>query len=180
MRGEPFKEAWKTWEAIRCEMDGLFRGGAQGESKPRGGEAAVPEQAPRSGPQVTIRQLMTVDPIRIRSDTPLDRALDLLIQKDLSALPVLNENDVIVGLLNERHLLMALGDPEATTVSGVMDTQPVTVGVDEPIVEVIDRLMSINVRQVLVLEAAKLVGVVTRADLMPAIIEVFRARARHA
>jgi CBS domain-containing protein len=125
-----------------------------------------------------IRDFMTPDPVTIGVNAPLQQALELLIEKDLSALPVIGENDSIAGLLNERHVLKALGDLQAKTVSALMDIKPVTVGVDEEIVEVVDRLMEINVRQVLVLGGSSLVGVVTRADLMPAILEVLRKRNR--
>ena len=177
MRGEPFKEAWKTWETIRCEVDGLFHG-RRDDSKPRSRGFPMLDQSPRSMPRVTIRELMTLDPITLRPEMPLHRALALLVQNDLSAAPVVSEDGVIVGLLNERHLLTALGDPEAMTVFAVMDPEPMIVEADDPVVEVVDRLMSINVRQVLVFDGGALVGVVTRADLMPAVLEEFRARAR--
>lgn len=173
---DPFKDAMKAWEAMRTEMDGWLRTG-ETDGK-RGRTRSRPAQASHDNPQITIRQVMTPDPISITPESPLHRALELLMHKDLSALPVLDERDGIVGLVNERHLLNALGDPAATIVSAVMDAEPVTVGADEAIVEVVDRLMTINVRQVLVLDGAQLVGVVTRADLMPAILEVFRERAK--
>ena len=179
MRGEPFKEAWKTWEAICCEVDGLLHGHRH-DSEPRPGGFALLEQSSRSAAPVTIRQLMTVDPITVHPEMPLHRALALLVREDLSAAPVVDEEGAIVGLLNERHLLAALGDPEAMTVCAVMDPEPMIVAADDPVVEVVDRLMSINVRQVLVFDEGALVGVVTRADLMPAVLEEFRERARRA
>lgn len=147
MIGEPFKEAWKTWGAIRCEMDGLLHG-SRSDSKERN-SSRLAAQGAGSQTAMTIRELMTPEPLSVRVETPLHRALDLLIRNDLSALPVVDENDGIVGLLNERHLLTAFGDPEATSVAAVMDIEPVTVTVDEPIVEVVDRLMVINVRSTL-------------------------------
>lgn len=178
MNEQPFKAIWKKGEAILHGIDGLF-GGIEGDSK-RGTRSLGRTLNPEVGPQMSIRQVMTQAPVTIQTDTPLHQAVGLLIKKDLSALPVMDEKGSIVGLVNERHVLNALGDLEATTVSAVMDPEPVTVGVDEPIVEVVDALMAINVRQVLVLEGSRLVGVVTRADLMPAILEIFENRTRHA
>jgi len=176
MPHESFKDARRTWENIRLEVSGWLHGHGS-ESK---AETALARgaQSMEGGPKMSIRQVMTLDPVSITADEPLYRALERLLQTNLSAVPVVDANDRVVGLLNERHLLTALGSPEATLVSSVMDRDPVTVEVDEPIVEVVDRLMAINVRQVLVLEDMKVVGVVTRADLMPAILEVFTERAK--
>ena len=178
MNEQPFKKIWKKGEAILSGIDGLLHG-VEGASKPEMRSFERP-QNPDLGPHVTIREFMTHDPVSIRIHTPLHEALGVMLERDLSALPVIDENDSIVGLLNERHLLESFGDVEATSVSVVMDSEPVTVGVEEEIVEVVDRLMVINVRQVLVIEGARLVGVVTRADLMPVILEVLQKRARQA
>jgi CBS domain-containing protein len=176
MSREPFKDARRAWGAIRGGLDGWLHGGGSGSNPERSTDRRF--EPPQESPLITIREVMTPDPISIALDAPLHAALELLMHKDLSALPVLDADALIVGLLNERHLLNALGDPAATSVSDAMDTEWVMLDVDEPIVEVVDRLMTVNVRQVLVLENGKLVGVVTRADLMPAIHEVFRERAK--
>jgi CBS domain-containing protein len=178
MTREPFKKIWKKGEALLTGVDGLFHA-FDGDSTPqttRSREVSGPDP----GPHMTIREFMTQSPVVTRLETPLHQALELLIKRDLSALPVIDENDIVVGLLNERHLLKALGDLEASTIAAIMDAAPVMVEADEQIIEVVDLLMAINVRQVLVLEASKLVGVVTRADLMPAILQVLRRRARRA
>jgi CBS-domain-containing membrane protein len=169
MRRDPFKKIWETGGAILSGMDGMLHG-VDCDSEPRNAQSSD------AVPQMTIREFMTPQPVSCRLETPLYQTLELLISEDLSALPVVDESGVVVGLLNERHLLKALGDLDAASTEAIMDAEPVTVGVDEPIVEVVDQLMAINVRQVLVLENSKLVGVVTRADLMPAILRVLRKR----
>lgn len=176
MSGESPEEVRRTWKNMRSGIGGWLRRtrSAKHPLDPNPGRAQIPD----SSPEMTIRQVMTGNLITIEHEAPLHRALELLLQENLSAVPVVDEKGRVVGLLNERHLLTALGNPEATHVFAVMDTEPVVVGADEQIVEVVDRLMSINVRQVLVVEEVTAVGIVTRADLMPAVLEVFRERAR--
>jgi len=178
MSEQPIWKAWRKGEGLLAGIDGLLHG-TRGDASPR---SLLPRgrDAPDAQAQLSIRDYMTRDPIRVRFDTPLQGALWLLIKEDLSALPVVDETGAIVGLLNERHVLLAVGNPEGTTIPTIMDTDPVTIEIDEPIVEIVDRLMAINVRQVLVLEDSTLVGVVTRADLMPAILEMLRTRAQAA
>ena len=66
------------------------------------------------------------------------------------------------------------------TVAAVMNPEPVTGEVDESIVEVVDRLMGNDLRRVLVRKGSTLVGVVSRADLMPAILDLLHERAQRA
>ncbi len=174
MIDSPIGKIQKARAAIRNGIDGWFQvGDGQGDTR------TTSHDAPRGEAHLhmTIRKFMTPDPATIRIRDPLHRAIGVMIEKDFSALPVIDDDDSVVGLLNERHLLKALGDHAATTVAAVMDRDVVTVGVDESIVEAVDRLMVINVRQVIVLEGSKLVGVITRADLMPGIREILQTRA---
>jgi CBS domain-containing protein len=125
---------------------------------------------------LSIRRFMTPDPVTVYDDVPLHRALELLIERDLSALPVVDRNRAVVGLLNERHILKVVGDSDARTIRSVMDPPPVTIDIGQLLVEAVDALMSINVRQVIMLDNSRVVGVVTRADLMPAVFETLLQR----
>jgi predicted transcriptional regulator len=58
---------------------------------------------------------------------------------------------------------------EMVTVEDVVRRRTIDIG--QLLVEAVDALMSINVRQVIVLDNSRVVGVVTRADLMPAVLE---------
>jgi len=172
----PFKEVKKTAEAFLCEM-GRFFHGATSHSNPAN---RSPHQGQRlgAGPEMTTRRLMTPDPTTVRPTTSLHRALMLLIRKDLGALPVVDEDHGVVGILGEKEVLKAFNEPEAATVCAVMDDAPMTIDADQPIVEVIDRLMAHDLRRVFVCEKTRLVGVITRADLMSAILRVLQDRAR--
>ena len=118
----------------------------------------------------TIRDIMTEDPIRCRPETSLHEVVQLLIDNSISGLPVVDENDTIVGVLGDRDLLKVFYEPEAYTVQSVMTQDPVTISVDAPLVDVFDYLMSNDFRRVLIHDRNKLVGLVSRADLMPPIL----------
>ena len=178
MTEQPLKKVWKKGGSILAGIDGFLHG--TGPTAAPVASTAASLRGIEDEPQLSIREFMTPFPVTTRIDQPLHRALEVLIERNLSALPVLDENGAVVGLLNERHVLLAVGDPDGATITGVMDHEPHIVDADDPIVEVVDRLMAINVRQVIVLEASTLVGVVTRADLMPAVQKMLRKRTRRA
>jgi CBS domain-containing protein len=124
----------------------------------------------------TIRDVMRVDPITIQPDTQLHRAVELLIENDISGLPVVDDNGVIVGVLSDKDLMKAFYEPEAHTVKTVMTHDPMTISVDAPLVDVFDYLMANDFRRVLIHDHRKLVGLISRADLMPPILDVLLDR----
>jgi len=57
-----------------------------------------------------------------------------------------------------------------------MTPDPQTLDVNAPLVDVFDILMANDFRRLLIHEKGKLVGVVSRADLMPALLEALLER----
>ena len=53
----------------------------------------------------TIRDVMTPDPISIGPERSLLDAIELLVEYEISGLPVVDPGDKIVGVLSERDLL---------------------------------------------------------------------------
>jgi CBS domain-containing protein len=124
----------------------------------------------------TIREIMTPQPITVGPDSRVKRALELLIEHEISGLPVVDRDGRIVGILSEKDLLKLFSEPRAGTVGSVMTRVAMTFDVDAPLVDVIDCLMTYDFRRVLIHEQGKLVGVVSRADLMPAILSALADR----
>ncbi len=126
---------------------------------------------------LTIREVMESHPITVKPESSVREALEILIEKEISGLPVVDANDEIVGILSEKDLLKVFYEPEGRTVGSIMTRVPVTIAVDAPLVEVFDCLMAFDFRRVLIHEDGKLVGLVSRADLMPALLEALVERA---
>jgi CBS domain-containing protein len=59
----------------------------------------------RSGP--TVAEVMTPDPIVVRADEPLQSAAKLLEENEISGVPVVDENGMLVGVLSESDLVRA-------------------------------------------------------------------------
>jgi CBS domain-containing protein len=122
----------------------------------------------------TIRDIMSADPISCRPETPLRDVVELLIENNISGVPVVEADGTIVGVLGDRDLMKVFYEPSAHTVKSVMTPNPVTIAIDAPLVDVFDYLMSFDFRRVLIHENHKLVGLVSRADLMPPILMALR------
>lgn len=126
----------------------------------------------------TIREVMQTESVTVRADSPLTLALELLIKHGISGLPVVEADDRIVGVLSEKDLLKVFYEKDVETVAGVMTPDPITVSIDDPLVDVFDCLMANDFRRVLVHERGRLVGLISRADLMPTLLEALLERSR--
>jgi len=120
---------------------------------------------------------MRTEPFTVHPETPLRNALEILIDNDISGLPVVDGSGVIVGVLSDTDLMKAFYEKDADTVENLMTRDPVMISVDAPLVDVLDCLMANDFRRVLIHQERKLVGLISRADLMPPVLEVLLERA---
>ena len=124
----------------------------------------------------TIREIMQSEIIVVQPGDSVRHALEKLIEHSISGLPVTDADNRIVGIISERDVLRLFYEAEAHTVSAVMTKDPITISVDSPLVDVFDCLMAHDFRRVLIHEQHKLVGLISRADLMPTILEILIER----
>jgi CBS domain-containing protein len=135
--------------------------------------------------QLAVRDLMTLRPRTVRPDTPLrDAALDM-VRAGVGGLPVVDDGDRVIGMLSERELmhhlmsnylqpgaaqraLGATGKPR--TVRDVMTRQVLCVSPEQPLAEVAAMLTNKDVDRVPVVREGRLVGFLTRGDIVRKLI----------
>src|SRR5437867_5102703 len=141
--------------------------------------------------------VMVQDVVTVRRDTDVGEAIKLLAEHDVSALPVLDENGALVGILSEADLIrrVEIGTEkhrpwwvEAVTgastlatefakshgkkVGEVMATGVISVSEDAPLSEIAAVLERNRIKRVPVVKDGKLVGIVSRANLIQALASV--------
>ena len=121
-------------------------------------------------PHLTIRDVMQTELATVRPEGLLAPAVRMMIDQDVSSLPVVDAGGRIVGALNQKDVLRVFYDADATTVASVMTTDPIVIPVDAPLIDVVDQLMSSDFRRVHIQEDGRLVGVIVRTHLMPAVL----------
>ncbi|HKJ00292.1 MAG TPA: CBS domain-containing protein [bacterium] len=125
-----------------------------------------------------VRELMRREVITVLEDTPLQEAVALLIQHRISGLPVVNRAGELVGLITEKDVMRLLHEePGAcTTVRDLMTTKVRAFQADDDLELVTDCLLANHFRRVPILEGRKLVGLISRADLMPTVLALAQER----
>ena len=82
----------------------------------------------------TVRDIMTSNTVTISPASPIHVAVDLLLEKRISGLPVVDEAGRLVGILTEFALLAIAYDDRVSgdTVAQHMTTDVLTVNADDP------------------------------------------------
>lgn len=123
-----------------------------------------------------IRDIMQVNPPAVTGKASLNEAVALLLRHHISGMPVIDAERRVVGFVSEHdclHLLLmsSYHCEGAPTVEEVMHTGALTVQPDEGIVDLAQRMETLKPKVYPVVEEGRLVGLVTRRDLLKALAD---------
>jgi len=126
------------------------------------------------------REIMNPNPVTVSPNNSLVEAIKLLIDRRISGLPVIDEERRLVGMVSEKDVLRLLYDDSRGhwLVGDLMVTELRSFQADDDLADVCDCLMANHFRRVPILEGERLVGLISRADLMPTILELASEQVR--
>ena len=115
-----------------------------------------------------IREVMTTPAAAIRGEATLAEAVEFLTDHHIGGAPVVNGDNVIVGIISELALIDVVFDEEArrAPVSLYMTHEVHVAHPDEPLSKAAKLFALYSFRRLPVVENGKLVGVISRRDLM--------------
>jgi len=144
------------------------------------------------------RDVMTRDVVSVTSDTPVRKIASLLIEHGISAVPVTDAGGRPLGIVSQGDLIrpdraarenwrqswleiLADGEPLAPELIAWLDTQnhvasavmsapAITVGEETSLAEIARLLTTHRIKRVPVVHDGRVVGIVSRADLVRALV----------
>lgn len=123
---------------------------------------------------LSVKSIMITDVILVKPDTPIYEALALLIKHKISGMPAVNEDNEVVGLLSEKDVLRILVDRNLDikkTVDDYMSRNVICFSEDASAFDICQFFLRSHIRRVPIVKDGKLVGIVSRGDLIPLILE---------
>jgi acetoin utilization protein AcuB len=139
--------------------------------------AELPDGVPAWVRQLTVRDVMTANPVTIGPEESLSRALEVMRMHGIRRIPVMMA-DTVVGLLAEGDLKRAQPSTlsaseqefsqvmDRTEVARIMIKEPVTVTDETPLLEAVRTLQTTKFGALPVVRDGRLVGIVTDTDLL--------------
>ena len=125
----------------------------------------------------SIKEFMAKELITFQLDTPIESAMDSFLTNKISGAPVLDGHGYLVGVLSEKDCMRTLF--EATYYNNLggfvkeyMSTDLTTINVHDTLSNVADKFIKSRFRRFPVLEGEKLVGQISRRDVLRAIVKL--------
>lgn len=121
-----------------------------------------------------IRDFMNNDPVTVRAEDELMQVLHLLIEHDVSGVPVLDGAGNLVGILTERDcirtaLQAGYHDEHGGPVARFMTSAVHTLHPDDSLMDAAELFASSPFRRCPVLRDGRLVGLISRRDVIRAL-----------
>jgi CBS-domain-containing membrane protein len=108
------------------------------------------------------RDIMTSPVITIRPQARVHEAARLLSDHNISGVPVVDDSGAMVGLVTEADLIGKPGE----AVGDIMSRRVTSVGEETPVDEIAQLLTSNHYKRVPIVRGERVVGVVSRADIV--------------
>jgi len=121
---------------------------------------------------LTVRNVMAGKPITVSPDTPTYEAMRILVEHNITGLPVVAEDGSLQGIVTEKDMLSLLfgSHHDPGPVEGIMTREIACFDVEDELVDVCKCLEDNSFRRVPILDDGKLVGIVSRKDIITLIL----------
>ena len=143
--------------------------------------------------------IMTRKVISVSPETTVAEAANLMLRNHISGLPVVDKAGVVVGIVSEGDFLRRseIGTPRkrgrlltfflgyagaaedyvrehGRKISEIMTPSPITVSEDTPLPDLVSLMEKNNIKRVPVIRAGRLVGIVSRSNVLQAVASLAR------
>ena len=129
---------------------------------------------------VCAKDVMSRKMITVKEDTGIKEAIRVLVENNITGLPVVSEDMRLLGIVTEKDILRALYDRSVgiarRTVADLMTSEISSFDENDDLMKVYESLMASNFRRVTVLSEGKLAGVISRRDMIKFLFESIKRK----
>ena len=126
--------------------------------------------------RLEVKKIMTKKVVCIKKDIPVVDAIRLMVNNNITGIPVVEDDMTLTGILSEQDVLRLFHtyeDEKDRTVYDFMTQPAVHFEEDEPLLDACYCLRDNNIRRVPVTSNGKVVGIVSRSDMLKCILQLW-------
>ena len=120
------------------------------------------------------KDIMTKQVVCIRRETPIFEAIRMIVNNNITGIPVVDDDSTLVGMLSEQDVLRLLhtyDDEKDRTVNDFMTQPAIHFEENEPLLDVCYCLRDNSIRRVPITLNGKVTGVISRSDILRRILQ---------
>ena len=137
-----------------------------------------------SNKNILISQILTRDVISINEDKTIYNAIKLLAKNNIGALPVLNNNMELCGIISERDIIREISNNlsvnfKKSFVNTIMTSLVITINKNTKSEDIMDIMSKNKIRHIPIIENKLLIGIVSIGDVVKRLLEKFNLENQH-
>ena len=114
---------------------------------------------------VIAKDVMSSSVLTVNTDTTLNEIIKLLVENNVTGLPVVDEDMILLGVVTEKDVLRTLYRKEkGKTVKDLMSSDVVSFDENEDLIIIFKCLVENSFRRVPITSSGKLVGIISSMD----------------
>jgi CBS domain-containing protein len=121
-----------------------------------------------------LKKIMKTNVITVRNDASVYEAIQLLLDNFITGLPVVDENDNLVGMITEKDVLQLLYADvrDDASVEEFMTRDVLVFSENDNLTDVAECLFRNKIRRVPILRSGKIVGIISKKDIIAYIMQI--------
>ena len=131
-----------------------------------------------------ISQLLKRDVISIHPNKTVFNAIKLLTENNIGALPVINDNKELCGIISERDIIRAMSQNIGTNfkkslINSIMTSNVITISNNAISEDIMDIMTKNKIRHIPIVENKLLMGIVSIGDVVKRLLEKSNLENQH-
>ena len=112
--------------------------------------------------------IMKTDLVTVTRDTPVYEVISILVENNITGLPVVNDDMTLAGVITEKDVLKLLYEnrDKPEKVEDFMTEKVISFDHQDSLIEIAESFMNNHFRRVPILTDGKLTGIISRKDII--------------
>jgi CBS domain-containing protein len=133
---------------------------------------------------ILISQLLTRNLVSINENKTTYNAIKLLTTNNIGALPVLNDNMELSGIISERDIIREISinlsvNFKKSNIKSIMTSKVITINKNTKSETIMDIMSKNKIRHIPIVENKLLIGIVSIGDVVKRLLEKFNLENQH-